>query len=105
MGGNENVFLPVNEQPFFTVSTTPENTACLDNRDYICTQLWNIDAINRGCTVGAGGVGTDFSGEYSLGFKPECKDTSQDSHCNKFLAKHTDLRDNLILSADLKMER
>eukprot|EP01084_Bolivina_argentea_P088604 159972_1 len=50
------------DKNIFAVSNEPE-AGCLKNRDYICTQLWNIDAINPGCTSGEGGIGgigTDF---------------------------------------------
>eukprot|EP01083_Nonionella_stella_P135158 411096_1 len=36
---------------------------CLGNKEYICTQLWQITATNVQCTTD--GIFTDFSGKYS----------------------------------------
>ena len=89
----------------FTDNTDPENTGtneCLSNKAYICSQLWEINATNIGCTNG--GLGTDFSGNYKLSFVPECRqtgDTQLDTYCGNWLLAHPNIATAVTLDSDL----
>jgi len=89
----------------FTDNTDPENTGtneCLSNKAYICSQLWEINATNIGCTNG--GLGTDFSGNYQLSFTPECRSTGDanlDAYCGNWLTTHPNIQSGVALDTDL----
>ena len=87
----------------FTVSLNTENDGCLSNKGFICSQLWQISAIDIACT---NEVGRDFSGKYSLTFTPECRDdidSELNAHCDEFLLSHPQLTsdDRVALSTNL----
>ena len=87
----------------------PENTLangneCLSNKNYICSQLWEINATDIGCTNG--GLGTDFSGNYQLTFTPVCRSTGDaalDGYCANWLTEHPTLAapNGVALDTDL----
>ena len=89
----------------FNDNIDPENNdidnECLNNKGFICSQLWEINAIDIGCTQEKG---TDFSGNYKLSFVPECRDTGNtqlDTYCSNWLNDHPDIQTRVTLDTDL----
>eukprot|EP00486_Rosalina_sp_Unknown_P014272 CAMPEP_0201592386 /NCGR_PEP_ID=MMETSP0190_2-20130828/190301_1 /ASSEMBLY_ACC=CAM_ASM_000263 /TAXON_ID=37353 /ORGANISM="Rosalina sp." /LENGTH=307 /DNA_ID=CAMNT_0048051145 /DNA_START=17 /DNA_END=940 /DNA_ORIENTATION=- len=93
---------------FNMIPTDPENEGdqeCLDNKGFICSQLWQIDADDVPCLDSSG---RDFSGNYALTFTPVCRSTDDIgaglfAHCTTFLNDHPQLTadDRVALSTDL----
>jgi len=89
----------------FTVSDTAENDGCLDNKDYICSQLWQIESDGDCSSAQAKYI--DFSGSYALQFIPECRaasDVGTDlfDYCGDWLSAHSDIADGVGLVATLQ---
>ena len=89
----------------FIDNIDPENidtNECLNNKGFICSQLWEISAIDIGCIPD--GKGTDFSGNYQLSFVPECRSTGNtnlDNYCSQWLIDHPDIATRVTLDTDL----
>eukprot|EP01084_Bolivina_argentea_P117988 209432_1 len=76
---------------FATLEAAETGTDCLGNKDYICTQLWQITASDVQCTTD--GIFTDFSGTYSIQFNAVCRDDVGDDlfgYCEGWLLEHED---------------
>eukprot|EP01084_Bolivina_argentea_P200679 343134_1 len=72
---------------------------CLENKGFVCTQLWEISANNIECTINKG---TDFTGEYWLDFTPQCRINHKDyNNCIKWLDDHTEIKDGITLKTPL----
>eukprot|EP01083_Nonionella_stella_P029707 81691_1 len=92
---------------FATLEAAETGTDCLGNKDYICTQLWQITASDVQCTTD--GIFTDFSGTYSIQFNAVCRDVAdvgQDlyDYCDGWLGEHKDeiiTDEKVLLQADL----
>ena len=89
----------------FDISKETENDGCLNNKGFICSQLWQINATDIACTDSSG---RDFSGNYALTFTPQCRaaaDIGQPlvDHCNTFLNNHQQLTtgSRVALNTDL----
>ena len=86
----------------FTVNNSPENSGCIGNKDYICTQLWELSISDIECIAGV--IGTDFSGNYALTFVPSCIDTGDSNlndYCDDWLIDHPDIATKVVLNTDL----
>eukprot|EP01083_Nonionella_stella_P299278 1015917_1 len=94
---------------FATLEAAETGTDCLGNKDYICTQLWQITASDVQCTTD--GIFTDFSGTYSIQFNAVCRDVADlggdqelVDYCEDWLTEHEDeiiTDDKVLLQADL----
>eukprot|EP01083_Nonionella_stella_P125390 379226_1 len=83
----------VTSSNFETSLTAETGDNCLGNKDYICSQLWQITAADVQCTTG--GKYTDFSGVYYIQFKAICQEESDIgselySYCEQWLIDHGD---------------
>eukprot|EP01084_Bolivina_argentea_P185057 319156_1 len=96
------------EQGDFTWPTGSEQGGdCLNNKAYICSQLWVIKADQVDCKT----KGIDFSGKYTLNFDTSCRDGPHKTYCagdiatggnNKgWLAEHESIEDGVSLEAKL----
>ena len=89
---------------YFIDNTNPENAGsneCLNNKAFICSQLWEINATDIGCTPQKG---TDFSGKYKLSFVPDCRDNADNAlnaYCAQWLTDHPDIATRVTLDTDL----
>eukprot|EP01083_Nonionella_stella_P232687 820549_1 len=100
---------PITATNFATLETAETGTKCLGNKDYICTQMWQITASDVQCTTG--GIFTDFSGTYSIQFNAVCRDVTDlggdqelVDYCEGWLGEHEDeiiTDDKVLLQADL----
>ena len=89
------------EQGEFTVPdiAVTNDEGCLDNKNFICSQLWEIRADDVDCHGNDKGI--DFSGDYTLQFVPECRDGVYATYCDNWLANHSDIADGVNLVASL----
>eukprot|EP01083_Nonionella_stella_P084379 233577_1 len=75
---------------FKTLKTAATDSDCLGNKDYICTQLWEITAENVQCSETTGEY-TDFSGTYNIQFDAVCRTTGDYvEYCDQWLIDHGD---------------
>merc|ERR1712154_595482 len=75
--------------------------ACLGNKDYLCSQLWRINAMNVECD---GAV--DFSGNYKVTFTPQCRDGIVGgydfrTHCEQWMGDHSQFDNGVALESEL----
>eukprot|EP01084_Bolivina_argentea_P286298 491107_1 len=89
------MFDPADDQNVITstdltaLRTAETGENCLGNKDYICSQLWQITAADAQCTNG----GTDFSGIYSIQFEAMCRNATEigsglSNYCSTWLGLH-----------------
>lgn len=94
----------------FTVATTAESSdsspldGCLDNKAFICSQLWEIEA--PGDCSSAQQKYVDFSGDYTLAFTPVCRDetvlgSELVTYCESWLEQHSSIAQGVQLTATL----
>eukprot|EP01084_Bolivina_argentea_P224939 380240_1 len=91
------------------------NEACLNNKAYLCSQLWKIEAIGVICdTDFVDGGGIVFSDMYKIKFEPICRtdnvntEYNEYTHCTGWLQGHPEFDINnvgeykgVVLQSDL----
>eukprot|EP01084_Bolivina_argentea_P185056 319152_1 len=78
---------------------------CLNNKAYICSQLWVIKADQVDCKT----KGIDFSGKYTLNFDTSCRDGQYNEYCDGnttsgiigWLNEHPAIKDGVSLETHL----
>eukprot|EP01084_Bolivina_argentea_P267952 455010_1 len=85
-----------------TLTDTP--AGCLNNKAFICSQLWEISAILTEDECETKGI--DFSGTYTLQFGTACRespdiDSELADYCGVWLDEHPDIDAGVALQADL----
>ena len=103
-------------------TATSGNGECLNNKAFICSQLWEIRAEDINCNEdnGVGVKGINFSGVYSLLFNANCRSAAHldengvvtlagksgsdlELYCNNWLDEHPDIGSDEGFRLDAKL--